>query len=144
MQITGEWLLCPDEIIRPVVLGEVRSGAGAWLSVPFPLDTGADRTVLSAAVASALNLPALDANEPIGGLGGTVESVLMETVIQLTRETGAPVSFRGRFVAVTELSTLDMSVLGRDITDHFAVLVDRPDDRVFLVRGRHHCAIELA
>jgi predicted aspartyl protease len=101
------------------------------------LDTGADRTVFSAAVLSELSLPALTTDEPISGLGGVVDSVVLETRIQLLRETGLPVSFRGRFAAVTDVTALDISVLGRDITDNFAVIVDRPQDVVSLLGQRH-------
>lgn len=111
-------------------------------STPFLLDTGADRTVFSAAVLSELSLPVLNAEEPISGLGGVVDSVVLETKIQLLRETGMPVSFRGRFAAVTDLTTLDISVLGRDITDNLAVIVDRPQDVVFLLDQRHVYRVE--
>jgi hypothetical protein len=69
MLISGEWLLFPDDIHRPVIRGEVLSATSAWISVPFLLDTGADRTVFSAAVLSELSLPVLNADEPISGLG---------------------------------------------------------------------------
>jgi predicted aspartyl protease len=137
MLISGEWFLFPDDIHRPVIRGEVLSATSAWIPVPFLLDTGADRTVFSAAVLSELALPSLNAEEPISGLGGVVDSVVLETRIQLVRETGVPVSFRGRFAAVTDLTTLDISVLGRDITDNFAVIVDRPQDVISMVGQRH-------
>jgi len=114
-----------------VIRGEVLSAPSAWIPVPFLLDTGADRTVFSAAVLSELALPPLNAEEPISGLGGVVDSVILETKIQLIRETSVPVSFRGRFAAATDLTALDISVLGRDITDNFAVIVDRPQKRFF-------------
>jgi len=50
MLISGEWFPCPDDVLRPVVFGEVLSGVGNWIPVPFLLDTGADRTVLAADV----------------------------------------------------------------------------------------------
>ncbi|MGH9764123.1 MAG: hypothetical protein ACREDR_29135, partial [Blastocatellia bacterium] len=60
------------------------------------------------------------------------------TRIQLVRETGAPVSIRGRFAAVTDLTTLDISVLGRDVTDNFAAIVDRPQNAILLLGQRHN------
>ena len=141
MLISGEWFLFPDDVVRPVIRGEVLSGLGNWIPVPFLLDTGADRTVFSAAVLSALALSPLGTQEPIGGLGGIVKSVVLETKIQLTRETGAQVSFNGRFAAVIALEALDISVLGRDITDNFAVIVDRAQEAVCLVSQRHTYSI---
>jgi hypothetical protein len=142
MLISGEWFLFPDDIHRPVIRGEVLSATSAWIPVPFLLDTGADRTVFSAAVLFELSLTVLNADEPISGLGGVVDSVVLETRIQLLRETGVPVSFRGRFAAVTDLTALDISVLGRDITDNFSVIVDRPQNAVLLLGQRHGYHLE--
>lgn len=141
MLISGEWFPCPDDVVRPVIRGEVLSGVGDWISVPFLLDTGADRTVLSAAILLELALPLDNSQEHISGLGGVVDSVVLETKIRLMRETGTPVLFSGRFAAVTEATALDISVLGRDVTDNFAVIVDRPQDAVSLVSQRHSYSI---
>jgi hypothetical protein len=65
------------------------------------------------------------------------------TQIQLTRETGSKVTFRGEYAAVTEVEALDTCVLGRDITGLFAVVVDQPGNVVCLLSQRHRYAIEL-
>jgi hypothetical protein len=49
--------------------------------------------------------------------------------------------FRGQYAAVTELEALDISVLGRDITRLFAVIVDWPHDVVCLGGQRHRYII---
>lgn len=49
--------------------------------------------------------------------------------------------FRGQFAAVTDLEALDLSVLGRDITGLFAVVVDQPGNLVSLLAQQHRCAI---
>jgi hypothetical protein len=60
MRINGEWYLCDDSVVRPVIRGEVLAGDGSWARVPFLVDTGADRTVFSAAILALLRLrPAL-------------------------------------------------------------------------------------
>ena len=41
----------------------------------------------------------------------------------------------------TDAATLDMSVLGRDITSSFAVIVDRPGKVVCLVGQRHRYVV---
>jgi hypothetical protein len=46
------------------------------------------------------------------------------------------------YAAFTQLEALDMSVLGRDIMEVFAVLVDRSGDVVTLIRQPHRYAIE--
>jgi hypothetical protein len=51
---------------------------------------------------------------------------------------------RGEYAACTQQDMLDMSVLGRDILDLFAVIVDRPQDVVCLIGGHHTYRIEQA
>jgi hypothetical protein len=133
MQIRGEWYLCDDGIERPVIRGEIRSGSGLWEPAFFLVDTGADRTVVSADLLSVLHLPEATAQDRLGGLGGLIRPVSIETVIQLPGDGDSPVAFRSQFAAVTDLEALDMSVLGRDITGLFAVIVDRPGNVVCLV-----------
>jgi hypothetical protein len=141
MQISGEWLLCEDEIERPVIRGWVLAGDSSRVPAAFLVDVGADRTVLSADILAALHLQPIPTDEGIGGVGGRVDSVVIETTIHLPHGQGATVEFRGRFAAVTDMEALDMSVLGRDITRLFAVIVDQPGDVVCLLGQRHRYVI---
>jgi aspartyl protease len=141
MQINGEWYLCDDDIERSVIRGEVLTSSGSWEPARFLVDTGADRTVLSAAVRAVLDFPETPSRDRLGGLGGLVEPVLVDTMIRLTHEDDGKVTFRSQYAAVTDLEALDMSVLGRDITGLFAVIVDRPADLVCLVGQRHRYSI---
>lgn len=124
MVINGLWHLCDDGVVRPVIQAEVLASDGSWVKAPFLLDTGADRTVFSADVLTALGLPLVGAAEHIGGIGGVGDSVVVETPIRLTRENGGKVLFRGHYAGVTEVDALDMSVFGRDLTNLFVVIVD--------------------
>jgi hypothetical protein len=141
MRIDGQWLLCDDGIVRPVIRGEVLAGDGSWEWVEFLVDTGADRTVFSVATLAKVGLRPLPTREFISGLGGVANSITVETHVRLTRETGGQAVFQGQFAAVTELEALDISVLGRDITGLFAVIVDRPGDAVCLLGQRHRYTI---
>jgi len=141
MQISGEWYLCDDGVVRPVIRGEVRTDSGFWQPALFLVDTGADRTVLSAAVLALLHLQPVMTQERLGGVGGVADAVAVETQVRFSREEAGKVVFRGQYAAVTELEALDMSVLGRDITDTFAVIVDRPRDVVCLLGQRHYYTI---
>ena len=142
MRFNGEGLQCDDGIIRPVMRAEVLTGAGSWRAVELLVDTGADRTVLSANVLESLNLDTTEPLDGIGGVGGLVESVIVRTQIRLTRDDGMKAVFRGEYAACTEHEVLDMSVLGRDILDMFAVIMDRPSKIVSILGGRHHYKIE--
>jgi len=141
MRIDGEWLLFNDGVLRPVIRAEILTSDGRRQPAEFLVDTGADRTVLSAATLSKLGLEPVVTQARLSGMGGLVDSVLVETEIQLTRETGGKVNFRGQFAAVTELEALDISVLGRDITGLFAVIVDQPGNVVSLLTQRHRYSI---
>ena len=142
MRIDGEWFVGDDGIARPVIRGEVLAAEASWVRAPFLLDTGADRTVLSAAILRLLGLSVEASSERIGGLGGLASSVSISTSIRLTRDEGRQVLFRGQFAAVTDLEALDVCVLGRDITGLFTVIVDQPSNVVCLVRERHRYRIE--
>jgi len=143
MQINGEWFLGSDGIVRPVIHGQILAGNGVWVSAPFLVDTGADRTVFSATIFAELHLQPIAVQERLGGLGGIAMSVAVETQIRFRREAGrGPVVFRGQYAAVTALEALDISVLGRDITGLFAVIVDQPGNVVCLVGQRHQYRIE--
>jgi len=137
MQINGEWYLGDDGMVRPTIRGEILAGSGFWVPAPFLVDTGADRTVFSAVILADLRLQQLTTGDRLGGVGGLVNSVVVETQIRLYRETGGTVVFRGQYAAVTEVEALDISVLGRDITGLFAVIVDQPGNIVCLL-GQHH------
>ncbi len=142
MHISGQWYSCDDGITRPVIRGEILTGVGFWEPALFLVDTGADRTVFSAAKLAALRMPAGARQERLGGVGGVVESVVVEAQIRLTYDGAEKVVFRGGFAAFTELEALDMSVLGRDITGLFAVIVDQPGNVVSLIGQRHRYVIE--
>jgi hypothetical protein len=142
MRISGEWYLCDDGLVRPVIRGEVLAGDGSWVRVPFLLDTGADRTVFSAAILAILLLQPSVTQARLGGLGGIADALVVETQMRLTREEAGKVVFRGQYAAVAELETLDMSIMGRDITGLFAVIVDQPGNIVCLLGQRHWYTIE--
>ena len=142
MRIDGRWLVCDDGVRRPVISGEIRAADGSWEKSEFLVDTGAARTVFSAATLARLALQPLVMPEGLSGVGGIVATVVVETELHLMRENAGHVVFRGQYAAVTELEALDISVLGRDITRLFAVIVDWPHDVVCLVGQWHRYTIE--
>jgi hypothetical protein len=141
MQIEGTWYICDDDVVRPVIRGKVLAANSSWSPVEFLVDTGADRTVFSAAALEALHLPHAAESTALEGIGGRAESVTVATAIALRDERGGDVLFRGTFAAFTHDSALDMSVLGRDILNLFALIVDRPQSVVCLLSQRHSYTI---
>ncbi|MBS1788092.1 MAG: retroviral-like aspartic protease family protein [Acidobacteria bacterium] len=141
MVISGEWMICADGVNRPLIRGELQTGNGQWESVAFLVDTGADRTVLSAPVLAQLELSVTDAPEQLGGLGGLTEMVTVATLLRLTKQDAGKVNFRSQYAAVTEVEALDICVLGRDILGLFAVIVDEPQQVISLLSQRHSYTI---
>jgi len=125
-----------------VIRAEILAGDGSWVKAPLLADTGADRTVFSADVLEALTLPHVANPHQLGGVGGVVASVLLDTQIRLTQEDGNKLLLRGRFAAFTALEALDMSALGRDVTNLFAAVIDRPGDVVCLLAQGHRYHVE--
>lgn len=103
----------------------------------------ADRTALSASVLAALDLESIESNERLGGVGGVANTVEVDTRLHLPSDDGRMVAFSGRYAAFTQLEALDMSVLGRDILQLFALIVDQPRGLVCMLRDRHHYTIAI-
>lgn len=141
MRIDGAWIAFNDGVSRPVILGEVLSRDGNWVRTVFLVDTGADRTVLSASAYVKLGFGESEGREQLGGLGGLTEAVFIGTQIRLTRDGGGKATFRGDYAAVTDDAALDFSVLGRDLLNMFAVIVDDPKQVVCLLTQRHSYAM---
>jgi hypothetical protein len=141
MRIDGEWLDCLDGETRPIIRGEILLDSGHWLQLLLLIDTGADRTVLSANVLQAFQLTSARAAKPIGGVGGVVQTVEVSSQIRLYREDGTAFTIRGGFSAVTSPDALDISVLGRDVLDQFTLIVDRAMEVVVLLAGQHSYSI---
>ena len=141
MEIKGEWTLSEDGIVRPVLRGRLQAADGEWISAELLIDSGADCTVLNAQVSQRLQIIPVAATDSISGLGGGTDAVMLQTKLQLFRETDVPVTFSSNFTAVTDPTALDLSVLGRDITDLFAVIIDRPGSVVCLLSQRHRYEI---
>ncbi len=124
-----------------MVRAEVQNQDGTWRSANFLLDIGADRTVFHADLLEFLQLDASLPGELLEGVGGLADAVTVETRIRFTTDDGGDATFSGRFAAFTDPDALDMSVLGRNITNVFAVIVDRPRDVVCLLGQRHSYTI---
>jgi hypothetical protein len=76
MRIDGRWVICDDDVVRPMLHGSALSADGIWKSIRFLLDPGADRTVFSAGGLADLGAFTSDAaTTSLGGVGGLAEAV---------------------------------------------------------------------
>ena len=54
----------------------------------------------------------------------------------------ARVRVRGEFAGFTDPTATDLSILGRDVLDHFDVLISRRHNEILLLAPRHRYRIE--
>jgi hypothetical protein len=141
MRINGCWAKYPDGVVRPILLVEVLAAGDVWLEAALMIDTGADRTVFDAPLLTDLNLPTGAAGELLG-VGGAVSSVKVKTKIRMKRDDGGYYTIQAAFDAFTELSALDMSVLGRNVLGLFSVIVDHRRQVVCLLAEGHQYVIQ--
>ncbi len=141
MLIEGNWVLGDDNIVRPVIKCAVLAADGTWKPTEFLVDSGADRTVIMAPFLTELALPHLPAPNQLGGVGGAATTVAVGTQIRFEVVGGGTVLFQGTFSAFTQPDSLDMNILGRDIMNLFAVVVDRPGDAVCMIGKGHRYSV---
>ena len=141
MRVNGRWLPDASGTLCPTMRVWVQAQGGRWQEVDFLVDTGADRTVFSAELAADLGLPSTTAVE-LSGVGGSASSVWVTRSLRLLRDDGGAITLKSDFRGLTQLSALDSSLLGRDVLDHFTVIIDRPHNVVCLLAERHQYTIQ--
>jgi len=144
MRVNGQWLRCDDGIVRPTIQAFVLVSGEAWVELIFLLDAGADRTVFSARLLHRLlNLKtAAPETTRLTGIGGSVRFIDVETSVGFSRDDGQRVTIRGSFAVFTEIESADLSILGRDVTNNFSVIYDRPNEVVSLLAPPHSYEIK--
>jgi hypothetical protein len=144
MRIVGEWQAGDDGTMRPAVRAKAHAADGSLPADEFLVDSGADRTVFSAYLLKRLGFPitAISEGQILQGIGGVGESVVVLTVVELTRDDGGEVHMRGEFAAFTDPVATDLSILGRDILNHFDVILSRRRDEVLLLATNHEYRVD--
>jgi hypothetical protein len=143
MQIAGEWLVGRDGVIRPIVWVWVRGADGGPREEPFLVDTGADRTILRAELWQSLRLQSVPVASGgfLHGIGGMNRFVVVSAMIQLPRSDGPPVELEAPFAGSNEPQALDNSLLGRDVLNHFDLVLSRPRGEILLLAGTHRYTV---
>jgi hypothetical protein len=135
MRITGEWRKCFDGVVRPIVAIDVANAAGNSVEEAFLVDSGADATALSAdllAMLGGATAPAT-AGVSIAGIGGVQAYVQVQATLHLRRTGGGTATVQGTFAAFTDPKAIDFSILGRDVLDHFDVILSKRRDELLLL-----------
>jgi predicted aspartyl protease len=141
MLIPGVWKLSDDGAVRPMLTAHIELADGTWYETLFLIDSGADKTVFTAEVASALGLEPVSPAEQLEGVGGRVSSAVIRTRVRLRCEDGSAATIQGDFAAFTERRALDSCVIGRDILNIFVLVLDRRQEIIYLIGPGHRCAI---
>jgi len=146
MQIRGKWLTCDDGVTRPVVVASVLDAENEPRIENFLVDSGADRTVLSASILAKLQLAATEPAPGTGlvGVGGQTPYVLVTATLIFLRDGGGVARVRGELAAFADLAATDFSILGRDVLNHFDVILSRPREEVLLLAPNHRYQVTLA
>jgi Aspartyl protease len=139
MRIVGEWLLCDDGITRPAVRAHVQGVDGSLQRGVFLVDTCADRTVLGADLLEKLGFPITRApgGMILKGITGECDFVELNSIIVLTHDNGGVAHMRGQFAAFTDPAATDLSILGRDVLNHFDLILSRRRNEVMLIAPNH-------
>lgn len=144
MLVEGRWHLFKDGVLRPVIDAAVLMPDGAWKAVMFLLDAGADRTVFDASFLSLLSPLAIasERSPELGGVGGRVGCIFVQTRLAFVRDDGKRVSVHGPYGIFTEQASSDVSVLGRDVTNNFDVIYSYPGRKVTMLAPPHSYQIK--
>jgi hypothetical protein len=139
MRIVGKWHTCDDGILRPIVETNVLSDAGQRVFERFLVDSCADCTVLSAHLLQRLQITgrAPPSGVSLKGISGAGNYVMVNPVLEFLHADGPPARVRGEIAAFTDPTATDLSIPGRDVLDHFDVIISRRRDEILLLAGNH-------
>lgn len=145
MLLRGRWNHFADGAVRPVIDAVVQTANGSWEKVTFLLDSGADRTVLDTSLFYLLAPLVLQEERSLqlGGVGGEVDSQLVQTTLAFARDDGKQIKVNGTFAVFTSIASSDISILGRDVTNNFDVIYSYPQREVLLLAAPHSYTVQL-
>jgi predicted aspartyl protease len=141
MIVAGRWSLCEDGMVRPVVRASIKKDDEDWINVDFLIDTGADRTVFISQVAAQLGLSPVGSRDQLIGLGGNVGSYQVKTMVRFHGLEGEIFKIESDYPVLTDPKALEQSLLGCDLLQEFALIMDRKADRIWLVTRGHQYGV---
>jgi len=120
---------------RPFVALSLLSSSGAWVAIPFLVDSGADATFLDHSCIDYLGIDvsSLPIKDDAGGVSSQLSYYEFPVQLRLEGESGAAKVFAGSIGILTDPAASDTPILGRDVLDHFAIIFDRRRNLVLLI-----------
>ena len=139
MRVAGIWKRCDDGVTRPVIECRVTGSENQEVVENFFVDSCADCTVLSADLLKRLNLTGKPPPRDLAlkGISGAGTYVVVNAVVEFLHAEDGPARVRGEMAAFTDPTATDFSILGRDVLDHFDVIISRRRNEVLLLAGNH-------
>ena len=124
------------EFGRPYVAARVNIPViGAWAHVLFLIDTGADKSLLSASDARRIGIDygALGSRSDIIGVGGKLEAYSVQTTIAFADSEAQVHFYRLTLDVACDSEQYELpSLLGRDILNRWCMTYDPPNDHLRL------------
>jgi hypothetical protein len=117
-----------------MITAEVETATGTWVRCDFLIDTGGDVTVISPDVLGKLGRPTTIAARQLGGVGGSVPTLEVWTTIRFSAPDGSVANIGGPRSAFAVPGSISECILGLDILSAFALIADRPNDILCLIR----------
>ena len=128
---------------RPYLTILVRSRDGAWIPLPFLIDSGADATFLDASCLQQMETdPGIVSERTVSGVGGKAAHIQCVTALRFASEEGAK-TFTGTIGVFTDPEACDTPVLGRDVLDNFRLIFDRGRNSILLLSPPHDYEVVL-
>lgn len=99
MLISGIWRVDADGVRRPYLRCEVRSEGGNRQELFRPIDSGADRTILTSSAIQELGYQVSTETLSLSGLGGMSTMVEMDTALRLFLQDDSAIILNGTYAA---------------------------------------------
>ena len=126
MVIMGSYISGADGVVRRTLQLLVQKASGQSQAASFLVDSGADHTVFSADLLALLSLPTQAAcRDHLSGNRRHKSNCRCNDGLSDLRTDGGLATVRGQFAAFTDPNATDVSILGRDVLDHFDVIQSR-------------------
>lgn len=115
--------------------GLVRNPAGAWQAYLFLVDTGADSTQLPYRTIQELGLPLnnITVLDDLRGVGSQQVPYFQWTSLLALHTEDQVLLHEVPFTVLLDPHGAPFPLLGRDVLDHYTVIIDRHRDRILLL-----------
>jgi predicted aspartyl protease len=132
MRVNGEWRETATTLPRPYLRAFMEAQDGSWVECLFLVDTGADRTLVTADVARRLWHPTLPSTRTVMGIGGVVDTHEVLTRVRFVGAAGEVFNIAGSYgVFLDELNT--ECILGYDVLHRFTVIFEKRTNTILLL-----------